>query len=98
MTSVPAREIGLYDRGLIAPGYKADINVIDYDRLVLHARKVVYDLPAGGRRLIQEASGFDATILSGVIANREDWARGSLPGRLQRGLQPPPTTAGCASA
>jgi N-acyl-D-aspartate/D-glutamate deacylase len=98
MTSVPAGEVALYDRGLIAPGYKADINVIDYDRLVLHAPKVVYDLPAGGRRLIQEASGFDATILSGVITNRKDQATGSLPGRLQRGLQPPPATPAAYSA
>ena len=87
MTAVPAAEIGLHDRGLIAPGYKADVNVIDYDHLVLHAPKVAYDLPAGGRRIVQEATGFDATLLSGVITYREGKATGALPGRLQRGPQ-----------
>jgi N-acyl-D-amino-acid deacylase len=88
LTSVPAREIGFYDRGIIAPGFKADLNIIDHDRLALHAPQVVYDLPAGGRRLVQQASGYEATILSGIITNREDQPTGNLPGRLQRGPQP----------
>src|ERR1019366_5463609 len=93
MTSVPAREIGLLDRGLVAPGYKADVNVIDYDRLALAAPRVVYDLPAGGRRLVQDGAGFDATIKSGVISYRGGAATGALPGRLQRGAQPGPLGA-----
>ena len=52
-----ARAVGLVDRGVIAPGAKADLNVIDYDRLQLHAPRVAYDLPAGGRRLLQDATG-----------------------------------------
>jgi N-acyl-D-aspartate/D-glutamate deacylase len=90
MTSVPAREIGLLDRGLVAPGYKADVNVIDYDRLGLASPRVVHDLPAGGRRLVQDGSGFDATIKSGVVTYREGAATGALSGRLQRGVQPRP--------
>ena len=66
-----ARALGLNDRGVIAPGRKADINVIDHARLRLHAPQVVYDLPAGGRRLMQEADGYVATILSGEIVSRD---------------------------
>ena len=62
-----ALSVGLSDRGVIAPGYKADVNVIDYDRLHLHPPKVHYDLPVGGRRLLQQVDGYDATIVSGVV-------------------------------
>src|SRR5258706_8325263 len=65
-----ALSAGLYDRGVIAPGYKADVNVIDYDRLHLHPPKVHYDLPVGGRRLLQQVDGYDATIFSGVGTRR----------------------------
>ena len=82
-----AQTVGLYDRGVIAPGYKADLNVIDYDRLHLHAPKVHYDLPAGGRRLLQQADGYDATIVSGVVTQRDGMATGARPGRLVRGAQ-----------
>jgi N-acyl-D-aspartate/D-glutamate deacylase len=82
-----AKALGLLDRGVIAPGKKADINVIDYDRLRLRSPEVVYDLPAGGRRLMQRADGYEATILSGVVVSREGEATGSLPGRLIRGAQ-----------
>jgi len=82
-----ALSVGLYDRGLIAPGYKADINVIDYDRLHLHPPKVHYDLPVGGRRLLQQVDGYDATIVSGVVTQREGRATGARPGRLIRGAQ-----------
>jgi N-acyl-D-aspartate/D-glutamate deacylase len=82
-----AKALGLMDRGVIAPGKKADINVIDYDRLRLRSPEVVYDLPAGGRRLMQRADGYEATILSGVVVSREGEATGSLPGRLIRGAQ-----------
>jgi N-acyl-D-aspartate/D-glutamate deacylase len=82
-----ALSVGLTDRGLIAPGYKADINVIDYDRLHLHPPKVHYDLPVGGRRLLQQVDGYEATIVSGLVTQREGRATGAHPGRLVRGAQ-----------
>lgn len=82
-----ALSVGLYDRGLIASGYKADINVIDYDKLHLHPPAVHYDLPVGGRRLMQQVDGYDATIVSGVITRRNGSATGARPGRLIRGTQ-----------
>ncbi len=85
-----AAAIGLHDRGVLKPGYKADLNVIDYDRLALHTPRVVYDLPSGGRRVIQTASGYEATIVSGVPVYREGEATGALPGRLVRGAKAAP--------
>ena len=82
-----ALSVSLYDRGLIAPGYKADVNVIDYDRLHLHPPKVHYDLPVGGRRLLQQVDGYEATIVSGVVTQREGRATGARPGKLVRGSQ-----------
>jgi N-acyl-D-aspartate/D-glutamate deacylase len=82
-----ALSVGLGDRGLLAPGYKADVNVIDYDRLHLHPPKVHYDLPVGGRRLMQEVDGYDATIVAGVVTRRGGVATGARPGRLVRGAQ-----------
>jgi N-acyl-D-aspartate/D-glutamate deacylase len=82
-----ALSVGLSDRGLIAPGTKADVNVIDYDRLHLHPPKVHYDLPVGGRRLLQQVDGYDATIVSGVITRRDGRATGKRPGKLIRGAQ-----------
>src|SRR6266566_4924855 len=82
-----ALSVGLYDRGVIAPGYKADVNVIDYDRLHLHPPKVHYDLPVGGRRLLQQVDGYDATIVSGMVTQRGGTATGARPGRLVRGAQ-----------
>jgi N-acyl-D-aspartate/D-glutamate deacylase len=82
-----ALSVGLYDRGVIAPGYKADINVIDYDRLHLHPPKVHYDLPVAGRRLLQQVDGYEATIVSGVVTQRNGAATGARPGRLVRGAQ-----------
>jgi N-acyl-D-aspartate/D-glutamate deacylase len=90
LTSDNARVIGLDDRGFIAPGMKADVNVIDYDNLKVHAPTVLYDLPSGGRRLMQETEGYDATIVSGVIVSRDGKATGDLPGRLVRGPQTGP--------
>ncbi|MGY4317779.1 N-acyl-D-aspartate/D-glutamate deacylase [Bradyrhizobium sp. JR3.5] len=72
---------------MIAPGFKADVNVIDYDRLHLHPPKVHYDLPVGGRRLLQQVDGYDATIVSGVVTQLEGKATGARPGRLVRGAQ-----------
>jgi N-acyl-D-aspartate/D-glutamate deacylase len=84
-----ADAVGLQDRGQIRTGYKADLNLIDYDRLHLHAPRVVFDLPAGGRRLIQDADGYAATIVSGVVTYRRGEPTGKLPGRLVRGPQQP---------
>jgi N-acyl-D-aspartate/D-glutamate deacylase len=88
-----ARVVGLYDRGVIAPGYRADLNVIDYERLTLHAPEVAYDLPAGGKRLLQRASGYTATVVAGEITYRDGVATGALPGRLLRGAQAAPMAA-----
>ncbi|HEY8573384.1 N-acyl-D-amino-acid deacylase family protein [Phenylobacterium sp.] len=85
-----AETVGLYDRGLLSPGYRADINVIDYDRLTLKAPQVAYDLPSGGRRLIQRADGYRATIVAGEVTYRDGEPTGALPGRLLRGAQPEP--------
>jgi N-acyl-D-aspartate/D-glutamate deacylase len=82
-----ALSVGLKDRGVIAPGYKADVNIIDYDRLHLHPPKVHYDLPVGGRRLMQQVDGYDATIVSGVVTRRGGTATGARPGRLVRGAK-----------
>jgi len=81
-----AHAIGLTDRGVLKPGLKADINVLDYDAMKLRAPEVVYDLPAGGRRLIQRTEGFDATIVSGAVVYRNGEATGALPGRLVRSI------------
>ncbi len=85
-----AEALGLYDRGRIEIGLRADLNVIDYDRLTLHAPQVAYDLPSGGRRLIQKADGYTATIVAGEITYRDGEPTGALPGRLLRGAQHAP--------
>jgi N-acyl-D-amino-acid deacylase len=78
---------GLSDRGVIAVGKKADLNVIDMDALTLDVPQMAYDLPAGGRRLIQRASGYDATIVSGTITRLRAADTGARPGRLIRGVR-----------
>ncbi len=82
-----AEAVGLLDRGLLKPGYKADLNVIDHTRLTLHRPTVAYDLPAGGRRLVQYADGYDATVVSGQITYRNGKPTTALPGKLIRGAQ-----------
>lgn len=84
LTSANAEAIGLHDRGRIAAGMRADINVIDYEALQLQVPEVRYDLPAGGKRLLQRSTGFDATIVAGVPVWRHGEATGALPGRLLR--------------
>jgi N-acyl-D-amino-acid deacylase len=84
LTSQPADLYGLDDRGRIAPGLRADLNVIDFDHLHLHAPRAVADLPAGGTRLLQDASGYRATIVNGEITRRNDTDTGARPGRLLR--------------
>ena len=88
MTSDTARLYGLLDRGRVAPGYKADLNVIDFEGLRLP--EMVYDLPSGARRFIQRAEGYDATIVSGAVVQRNGDDTGERPGRLIRGPQPAP--------
>ncbi|MGF1596868.1 MAG: amidohydrolase family protein [Acidimicrobiales bacterium] len=85
MTQDTARVYGLHDRGVVAPGYRADLNVIDYDALRLHDPEMVYDLPAGGRRIIQRAEGYVATICNGEVTYEHGEHTGALPGRLLRG-------------
>ena len=82
--------MGLLDRGVIAHGMKADVNVIDFDRLSVAAPEMAFDLPAGGKRLLQRANGYTATIASGAVIYREGVATGALPGRLVRGPQAQP--------
>ena len=89
----PAHAVGLEDRGLLRPGYKADINVIDPERLELPAPTIVYDLPAGGRRLVQMAKGYELTLVSGTVTYRNGEASGALPGRFVRGAQSAPLAA-----
>jgi len=93
LTSEPATLAGLNDRGRLAVGLKADINLIDFDRLKLHVPEVTYDLPAGGRRMRQLAEGYVATIVSGVVTYRDGEPTGALPGRLVRGQREAPTAA-----
>lgn len=93
LTSAPARVAGLADRGRIAVGYKADVNVIDPDALRLHKPFVRYDLPAGRRRLDQTADGYVATIVSGEIIAENGTPTDARPGKLVRGRQPAPASA-----
>ena len=90
LTSVPARIAGLGDRGRIAVGYKADLNVIDHAALRLHKPVITYDLPAGGRRLDQTAEGYIATVVSGQIIAENGVPTAARPGKLVRGRQPAP--------
>lgn len=82
-----AQAVGLHDRGLLQPGYQVDVNVLDFDRLYLHAPETAYDLPSGGRRIVQRAEGYVATIVHGEIVYADGAATGALPGRLVRGPQ-----------
>ncbi len=75
---------GLKDRGVLAPGYRADINVIDFDKLGMRKHEVVYDLPSGGRRLMQRADGYRHTFVAGVETLCNDEHTGAMPGRLLR--------------
>ena len=93
LTSQPAESVGLLDRGRIAPGYKADINILDPERIVLHRPQIQADLPAGGKRLRQEADGYVATLVSGTVTYRDGVPTGALPGKLVRGTRTAPTDA-----
>ena len=82
-----ARTYGLNDRGVIAPGYRADFNLIDYDALRVTMPELIYDLPTGGRRMIQRAEGYRHTFVAGVEVMANGEVTGALPGRLIRGEQ-----------
>ncbi len=90
MTRDTAEVYGLHDRGRIEPGYRADLNLIDYDRLEVLLPEMVWDLPTGARRLMQRAKGYVATFVAGEQTIANDEATGALPGRLIRGAQPAP--------
>ena len=85
MTQDTASAYGMTDRGVVAPGYRADLNVIDYDKLRLHDPELVYDLPAGGKRIIQRSEGYIATICRGEITFESGEHTGAMPGRVVRG-------------
>ncbi|HEY4345249.1 MAG TPA: amidohydrolase family protein [Parvibaculum sp.] len=86
-TADTARAVGLMDRGIVAPSKKADLNVIDFDKLAVETPVMAFDLPAGGKRLLQRARGYTANIVSGAVTYRDGEATGALPGRLVRGPQ-----------
>jgi N-acyl-D-aspartate/D-glutamate deacylase len=87
-TSDTASLVGLGDRGRLAPGMKADLNLIEWDTLGVRRPEIVFDLPAGGKRLVQRATGYRATVMSGEVTFEGGEATGALPGRLVRGARP----------
>jgi len=88
-----ARTVGLLDRGVVAPGYRADLNVIDLEGLTLRPPTIAFDLPAGGKRLLQRADGYRHTFVAGSETYASGEHTGALPGRLVRGHQPSPEGA-----
>jgi N-acyl-D-aspartate/D-glutamate deacylase len=78
---------GLGDRGVVAPGYRADLNVIDFDGLTLQLPELVHDLPGGARRLIQRADGYEHTFVAGEETMRDGEETGARPGQLVRGMR-----------
>ena len=92
-TERTSRLFGFDDRGRLAPGFLADVNVVDFDRLALGPVEMAYDLPAGGKRLVQGATGYVATIKRGTVVREDDCFTGERPGVLLRGPQPGPDVA-----
>ncbi len=93
MTADTAKLYGLGDRGRIVPGLRADLNLIDADRVALRPPEMVFDLPAGGRRFVQRASGYAATLVAGEVVMRDGEPTDARPGRLVRGMRPSPLAA-----
>jgi N-acyl-D-amino-acid deacylase len=87
MLTHPAGVVGLSDGGVIEVGKRADVSVIDMNALTLHPARMAYDLPAGGQRVVDDASGYTATIVSGVVTRRGVVDTGARPGRLVRGAR-----------
>jgi N-acyl-D-aspartate/D-glutamate deacylase len=81
------------DRGTLEVGMKADLNLIDFDHLQLEVPQIIFDLPAGGRRMYQGATGYVATIVSGEVIMENGEYTGAVPGALIRGNQPAPSQA-----
>ena len=84
-----AQLYGLLDRGTLAPGMKADVNLIDFERLQLHPPEMVFDLPAKGRRFVQRADGYKYTIVNGEVTFADGQPTGAMPGKVVRGPQAP---------
>jgi N-acyl-D-aspartate/D-glutamate deacylase len=97
LTSETANSVGLHDRGILAPGYRADVNIIDMDKIKVGRPEMAATLPSGAKGLSQSATGYDATIVRGVVTYRNGAATGALPGRLVRGAQRAPQAAKMAS-
>jgi len=89
LTQRTAAHVGWLDRGVVAPGYLADLNLIDLEHLDAHPPTLVHDLPAGGRRLMQTAEGYRATVKRGVVTFEDGEHTGAVPGGLVRGAQRP---------
>lgn len=85
LSGTNAELYGLSDRGVIAPGRRADLNVIDFDRLRIRRPELRFDLPAGASRILQPAEGYAATLVGGIVTRRDDQDTGERPGRLVRG-------------
>ncbi len=96
LTRRPARHLGWLDRGVVAPGYLADLNVIELESLGCLAPSIATDLPAGGRRLVQAATGYRWTVKRGAVISEDGLATGERPGRLLRGARPSPARADVA--
>jgi N-acyl-D-aspartate/D-glutamate deacylase len=94
LTGRAARAVGLLDRGEVDVGMRADLNVIDFDHLSCQRPVMTHDLPSGGKRLLQKAHGYAATIVNGEVIARDDKPTGALPGRLVRGPQADPRLNG----
>ncbi|MFN3239372.1 MAG: amidohydrolase family protein, partial [Pseudomonadales bacterium] len=90
LTSQPAELYSLKDRGLLREGYKADINILNFEQLALKTPHIVFDLPAGGKRFLQDADGISATIKAGEVIFEGGEPTGALPGKLVRGAQSAP--------
>ena len=84
LTSSTAQAFGMFDRGELTPGMIADVNIIDFDAMRLHRPEAIFDLPAGGRRLVQRAEGYEVTIKAGEVIFRNGEHSGALPGKLVR--------------
>jgi len=83
-TSETANFFGLSDRGQLAPGLRADINLIDFDGLKLHKPEIVHDMPANGRRFVQRVEGYEATLVAGEPIFERGEPTGAMPGKLVR--------------
>ena len=89
-TKDTAETVGLLDRGVLAPGYRADVNLIDFDALRVRRPEMRFDLPAGGKRLLQRADGYVATVKAGQVTYERGEPTDALPGHLLRGARPAP--------